>query len=55
MVGDNDNIFLTQYNYTSETVRTTGSARYRVVNSNLVRQFYGGVSWNGYIYYFVAD
>ena len=55
LLGGNDNIFLAQYNYTSETVRTTGSVRYRVVNSNLVRQFYGGVSWNGYIYYFVAD
>ena len=52
----NDNIFLAQYNYTSETVRTTtGSARYRVQSSMFIRQFYGGVSWNGYIYYFVAD
>ena len=55
MTGDNDNIFLAQYNYTSETVRTTGSVRYRVQIRNLVRQFYGGVSWNGHIYYFVAD
>ena len=51
----NDNIFLAQYSYSSETVRTTGSTRYRVVNSNFVRQFYGGISRNGYIYYFVAD
>ena len=51
----NDNIFLAQYSYTSETVRTTGSNIYRVVNSNVVRQFYGGVSRNGHIYYFVAD
>ena len=55
MVGNNDNIFLAQYNYISEAVRTTGSVRYRVLNSNFVRQFHGGVSWNGYIYYFVAD
>ena len=55
MVGENDNIFLAHYNYTSETVRTTGSERFRVLNSNLAREFYGGVSKNGYIYYFVAD
>ena len=54
-LGSSDNIFLAQYSYTSETVRTTGNTRYRVVISNFVRQFYGGVSWNGYIYYFVAD
>ena len=52
----NDNIFLAQYNYTSETVRTTTSSeRFRVQNNMFIRQFYGGVSWNGYIYYFVAD
>ena len=51
----NDNIFLAQYNYTSETVRTTGSVRYQVQVGNFIREFYGGVSWNGYIYYFVAD
>ena len=55
MMGANDNIFLTQYNYTLQTVRTTGSVRYRVLISNFVRQFYGGVSRNGYIYYLVAD
>ena len=55
LIQANDNIFLAQYNYTSETVRTTGSARYRVQFNNFVRQFHGGVSWNGYIYYFVAD
>ena len=54
MAGANDNIFIAQYNYTSETVRTTGSVRFRVQNM-LMRQFYGGVSRNGYIYYFVAD
>ena len=48
----NDNMFLAQYNYTSEVVRTTGAARFRIENS---RQFYGGVSWNNYVYYFVAD
>ena len=53
--GSNDNIFLAQYNYTSEVVRTTGTARYRVENEGFVRQFNGGVSRNGYIYYFVAD
>ena len=51
----NDLMFLAQYNYTSEVVRTTGTERYRVQNSNFVRQFYGGVSWNDYVYYFVAD
>ena len=51
----NDNIFLAQYNYTSEVVRTTGTARYRVEGEGFVRQFYGGVSRNGYIYYYVAD
>ena len=51
----NDNIFLAQYNYTSEVVRTTGTVRYRVRNAGFVRQFYGGVSRNGYVYYFVAD
>ena len=54
-MGGNDNIFLAQYNYTSETVRTTGNERYRVEISNFMRQFYGGVSRNGYIYYYVAD
>ena len=53
-LGD-DNIFLAQYNYTSEVVRTTGTTRFRVDNDEFVRQFYGGVSRNGYIYYFVAD
>ena len=51
----NDNMFLAQYNYTSEVVRTTGTLRYRVQNSNFIRQFYGGVSCNNYVYYFVAD
>ena len=49
------NIFLAQYNYTSELVRTTGTSRYRVVHDDFIRQFYGGVSWNDSIYYFVAD
>ena len=53
--GGNDNIFLAQYNYTSEVVRTTGTTRYRVEDEGFVRHFYGGVSRNGYIYYFVAD
>ena len=51
----NDNMFLAQYNYTSEVIRTTGTVRYRVQDSNFIRQFYGGVSWNNYVYYFVAD
>ena len=51
----NDNMFLAQYNYTSEVVRTTGTVRYRVQNTNFIRQFYGGVSCNNYVYYFVAD
>ena len=53
--GGNDNIFLAQYNYTSEVVRTTGTGRFRVEDKGFIRQFYGGVSRNGYIYYFVAD
>ena len=53
--GGNDNIYLAQYSYTSEVVRTTGTGRYRVDDDNYIRQFYGGVSWNDYIYYFVAD
>ena len=48
-------MFLAQYNYTSEVMRTTGTLRYRVQNSNFIRQFYGGVSWNNSVYYFVAD
>ena len=52
----NDNIFLAQYNYTSEIVRTTTSSEiFRVQNNMFIRQFYGGVSRNGYIYYFVTD
>ena len=51
----NDNMFLAQYNYTSEVVRTTGTVRCRVQDSDFIRQFYGGVSWNNYVYYFVAD
>ena len=52
----NDNMFLAQYNYTSAVVRSTvGTGRYRVENSEFVRRFYGGVAWNDYVYYFVAD
>ena len=36
-------------------MRTTGTVKYRIENSNFIRQFYGGVSWNNYVYYFVAD
>ena len=53
--GSSDNIFLAQYNYTSEVVRTTGEMRFRVDTSDFTRQFYGGVSRNNYVYYFVAD
>ena len=49
-------IFLAEYNYTSATVRTT---RFRVTTGffwePFIRHFYGGVSMNGYVYYFVAD
>ena len=51
----NDNIFLAQYNYTSHLVRSTGTVRYRVESINFVRRFYGGVTRNDYVYYFVAD
>ena len=51
----NDNIFLAQYNYTSDLVRSTGTVRYRVDSTNFVRRFYGGVARNDYIYYFVTD
>ena len=54
-VGTNDNIYLAEYNYTSATVRTTGDMRFRVQTTNFIRRFYGGVSRNGYVYYFVAD
>ena len=53
--GGNDNIYLAQYNYTSDTVRTTGAERYRVDDNVFVRYFYGGITKNGYVYYFVAD
>ena len=53
--GVNDNIYLAQYSYTSEVVRTTGDQRYRVETSDFIRQFYGGVSRNNYVYFFVAD
>ena len=53
--GSNDNIFLAQYDYTSDVVRTTGTGRYRVLADNFVRHFYGGVARNGYVYFFVAD
>ena len=51
----NYHMLLAQYNYTSEVARTTGTFRYRVQNTNFIRQFYGGVSRNNYVYYFVAD
>ena len=53
--GGNDNIFLAQYNYTSDTVRTSGERRYRVETADFVRHFYGGIARNDYVYYFVAD
>ena len=53
--GGNDNIFLAQYNYTSDTVRTSGDERYRVDSAGFVRHFYGGIARNDYVYYFVAD
>ena len=55
VVVTNDNIFLAEYNYTSATVRTTGNRRFRVDTTNFIRYFYGGVTRNGYVYYFVAD
>ena len=51
----NDNIFLAQYNYTAGLVRSTGIDRFRVEFTAFIRYFYGGVSRNGYVYYFVAD
>ena len=51
-----DIIFLAQYNYTSELIRSTaGSVRYQVDDSDFVRYFYGGVMRNNFVYYFVAD
>ena len=52
---DNDNIYLAQYSYTSEVVRTTGDEKFRVETAGFTRQFYGGVSRNNYVYFFVAD
>ena len=49
-------IFLAQYNYTSELIRSTaGTVRYRVNDNDFARHFYGGVARNDYVYYFVAD
>ena len=48
-------IFLAQYNYTAGLVRSSGTDRYRVDSGAFIRHFYGGVSRNGYVYYFVAD
>ena len=46
-------IQLSQYTYTSETVRTR---EYNVdVDRTFNRLFYGGFARNGYVYYFVAD
>lgn len=53
--GANDNIYLAEYNYTSEMVRTTGNVRFRIERPDFVRQFHGGFTRNGYIYYLVAD
>ncbi|CAI8056125.1 Plexin-A4 [Geodia barretti] len=38
-----------------EVVRTTGDYRFRVDTADFTRHFYGGVSRNKYVYYFVAD
>ena len=51
---DNE-IYLTQYNFSAVAVRTTEGKPFLVQISNFVRHFYGGVSINGYVYYFVAD
>ena len=51
----NDNIFLVQYNYTANLIRSTGIDRYRVDSGAFIRHFYGGVSRNGYVYHIVAD
>ena len=49
-------IFLAQYNYTSELIRSTaGTVRYRVIVNDFVRHFYEGVARNDSVYYFVAD
>ena len=48
----NDNMFLGQYNYTSETVRTRD---YVIDKHDFVLLFHGGITRSGYVYYFVAD
>ena len=49
-------IFLAQYNYTSELIRNTaGTARYQVDGIDFMRHFYGGITTNDSVYYFVAD
>ena len=49
-------ILLAQYNYTSELIRNTaGTVRYQVDSNDFVRRFYGGITANNYVYYFVAD
>ena len=49
-------IFLAQYYYTSELIRNTaGTVRYQVDSNDFMRHFYGGITTNDYVYYFVAD
>ena len=54
--GGRADIFLAQYNYTSELIRSTAdTVRYRVDVNGFMRHFYGGITRNDYVYYFVAD
>ena len=49
-----NSIFLAQYDYAANLTRSSEN-RYRVNANAFIRLFYGGVSRNGYVYYFVAD
>ena len=56
MQGGSPFILLAQYNYTSELIRNTaGTLRYHVDSNDFVRHFYGGITRNDSVYYFVAD
>ena len=52
IVQGNDKILLGQYQYTSQNVRTRD---FDVQLGTFIRNFYGGFTMNGYVYYFVAD
>ena len=52
IVQGNDRILLSQYQYTSQNVRTRN---FDIQVNTFNRNFSGGFTMNGYVYYFVAD